>query len=171
MKKSFIATLFVTIFLALSLQATSHPQNTINLKTINGKNINVKITDNGFIFEQYKGKTVMLDFFGPSCPPCLIEIPHLVELQAEEKSKLQIIGVQVQRTMSDADLNRFKQSKNINYDIVNLEHAMELVHFVQANTGWKGQIPFVLMFDKNGALKNQYLGMTNKSKFLRDLNN
>ncbi len=167
MKKSFIATLFVTIFLALSLQA----QSTINLKTINGKDINIKITDNGFIFDQYKGKTVMLDFFGPSCPPCLIEIPHLIELQAQERSKLQIIGVQVQRTMSDADLNRFKNSKNINYDVVNLQHAMELVHFVQANTGWKGQIPFVLMFDKNGALKKQYLGMTSKSKFLRDLNN
>ena len=134
MKKGFIATLFITIFLTLSLQATSQSQNTINIKTINGKDINIKVTDNGFIFEQYKGKTVMLDFFGPSCPPCLIEIPHLVELQEQERSKLQIIGVQVQKAMSDTNLNKFKQSKNINYDIVNLQHAMELVHFVQANT-------------------------------------
>ena len=129
----------------------------------------MKITDIGFDFEQYKGKYVLLDFFGPHCPPCLIEMPHLVELQKEQKDNLVIIGVQVQQQMSPAALKAFMKEKKLNYPVVNLDYAMELVQFIRANTNWGGQIPYMLLFNKEGKFTQTYMGLTDVSKIKKEL--
>ncbi len=139
----------------------------IDLNTTDGELIEINVTKKGFIFDKYKGKTVLLDFFGPMCPPCLIEIPHLIKMQEENKDKFQIIGVQVQVQMTNKELNNFKKENKINYPLINLDYAWDIVSFIKANTGWGGQIPYMLLFDKSGDLKQQYIGMTPNKNILK----
>ncbi len=139
----------------------------IDLNTTDGEVIEINVTQKGFIFDKYKGKAVLLDFFGPMCPPCLLEIPHLIKMQEENKDKFQIVGVQVQLQMSDKELNDFKKEHGINYPVVNLNYAWDIVSFIKANTGWGGQIPYMLLFDKTGDLKKQYIGMTPDKDILK----
>jgi thiol-disulfide isomerase/thioredoxin len=165
-KLGFIALVFVLVFVS-SLQAK--PSNTMSLTTSAGKIIDINITQEGFVFKQYPGKTVLLNFFGPMCPPCIIEMPHLIELQKEHKDDLQIVAVQVQKPMENKELAAFIKKNNINYPVVNLNDAWDIVSFIKANTNWGGQIPFMMMFNKKGHLKNQYMGVVANEKLLSDM--
>ncbi|HEY2009357.1 MAG TPA: TlpA disulfide reductase family protein [Rhizomicrobium sp.] len=40
-----------------------------------------------------RGKLVLLDFWASWCAPCIVELPHLMDLQKRHAGKLQIIGV------------------------------------------------------------------------------
>jgi thiol-disulfide isomerase/thioredoxin len=40
-----------------------------------------------------RGKLVLLDFWASWCAPCIVELPHLMDLQKRHSGQLQIIGV------------------------------------------------------------------------------
>jgi thiol-disulfide isomerase/thioredoxin len=169
MKKKFLIPLLLSAILSGATAAEEATSNTMHLTTVDNKKVDMKITDVGFNFEQFKGKAVLLDFFGPYCPPCLAEMPHLVDLQTRKKDDLVILGIQVQTQMSPDALKAFIAKKGLNYPIVNLDYAMELVQFIQANTNWGGQIPFMLLFNKEGKLVRTYLGPTEVSQIEQDM--
>jgi thiol-disulfide isomerase/thioredoxin len=172
MKKLGFLTLILALIFVSTINAKSEANsaNHITLTTNKGNNIDINITKEGFVFKQYLGKTVLLNFFGPMCPPCIIEMPHLIELQKEHKDDLQVIAVQVQMPMEDKELAAFIKKNKVNYPVINLNDAWDIVSFVKANTNWGGQIPFMMMFDKNGNLKNQYMGVVANEKLISDMN-
>ncbi len=53
------------------------------LRDINGKIVSTA---------DWKGKVVILNFWATWCPPCREEVPELVQLQANYKDKLLVIG-------------------------------------------------------------------------------
>ena len=171
-KLSFFALVFTIIFASTALAKENNDlSNHMVLTTYDGQILDINITDKGFDFKQYPGKTVLLNFFGPMCPPCIIEMPHLVELQKQNKDKLQIIAVQVQMPMENDELAKFLLKNNVNYPVINLNDAWDIVSFIKANTNWGGEIPFMLMFDKDGNKKGEYIGMVSSSKIINDMRN
>ena len=168
MKKRFLIPLLLSTMISGAC-AEANPKNIINLTTVNDKKVTMEVTETGFNFEQFKGKAVLVDFFGPHCPPCLAEMPHLIEFQKKHQDDLVILGIQVQMQMSPDALKAFIKEKGINYPVVNLDYAMDLVQFIQTNTNWGGQIPFMLLFNKEGKLVQTYLGMTDLSRVANDM--
>ena len=58
----------------------------------------------------YRGKAVVLNFFGDTCEPCLEESPWLVEIQKQEGAKgLEIIGIEMYGASNDAIKSYAKQ--------------------------------------------------------------
>ncbi len=167
MKKLTLILSAFAIFLSTAIYAKT--SNTMSLSTHNGKVIDINITTEGFNFKQYPNKTILLNFFGPMCPPCIIEIPHLIQLQNKHKDEIQVIAVQVQMPMKIEELKSFVKKHEINYPVINLNDAWDIVSFVKANTSWGGQIPFMLMFDKFGKLKTTYLGLVSNDKIIEDM--
>jgi thiol-disulfide isomerase/thioredoxin len=41
----------------------------------------------------WRGKLVLLDFWASWCAPCIVELPHLIDLQKRYSGRLQVIGV------------------------------------------------------------------------------
>ena len=80
----------------------------ISLQLIDGKKLNLS---------NLKGKPVLITFWATSCPGCIKEIPHLIELYDELHSKgLEIIGIAMPYDRPDYVMEMAKRAK-ISYPI------------------------------------------------------
>lgn len=112
--KDIITLTFVLILVAVigylwispsGLQAA--PQ--LSLKYVDGKQ--TQLAD-------YKGRPVLVTFWATSCPGCIEEMPHLIELYEELAPKgLEIIGIAMPYDRPD-HVMEMRRRKNINYPIV-----------------------------------------------------
>lgn len=68
----------------------------------------------------YKGKIVLVDFWATWCPPCVREIPHLVEAHTRYKDKgLVIVGVSLDAPRKSAEaVKEFVANHKMAYEIV-----------------------------------------------------
>ena len=159
----------VIAFLGINLQARDVIK-TYNFKDNSGKNIELQTMDSGVFVPTFKGKVILLAFFGKNCPPCRAEIPGFVKLQNELKGKFQIVAVHVQQKMTPSELNKFVTDYKINYPIIPAsKEAFDLANFIASRTGWKGQIPYSILLDKNGNANKTYLGMQSEERLTKDI--
>ncbi len=64
----------------------------------------------------YRGKNVMLVFWATWCPPCMMEIPHLISLRkAKSQDDLAILAITYEKPEL---VQKFTSSKNLNYQVV-----------------------------------------------------
>lgn len=75
--------------------------------TVDGKKISLA---------SYKGKVIIINYWATWCPPCVAEIPDLIELQKENPDKLQIIGISLDDNSSD--VRQFMKKYKLNYPVV-----------------------------------------------------
>jgi len=124
-----------------------------------GKTLHVNEVPNGVTFQEHKDKVVFLIFFGHRCPPCLGEIPELIELQKEKGDKLAIIGMEVQRLPKE-QLPAFKSAKKINYTLLSdgTRENSKFVSYIAERAQWRGSIPFLVGISPNGEVNFVHVG-------------
>ncbi len=146
-KRLLLAFAFLT---TLIFAQTPQQQPTFKLKSIDDKVFIVKGSDNGLIFpKEMQGKVVLLEFWGTHCPPCLYSIPHYIDLIKRYKDKVAMLAVEVQMTPKN-QLKQFVKAKGINYNVFTQQENMDFVQYIAARAGWRGAIPFLLVFDTKG---------------------
>jgi len=128
--------------------------NVINLKTTDGQIIKLTALDNGIDFESYKNKIVLLSFFATWCGPCKTEIPHLNNIQTSYKDKIQIIGVLLEESKTNSQMENFIQNFNIIYPITNSRENFRLSDAL----GGIRSLPTMVMYDKNGEYFTHFVG-------------
>jgi len=143
-----------------------------NLKTPDGKNIDIVVKKDGWQFKGYEGKVVLLSFFGTWCPPCKAEIPHLLNIKDKLKDKLQIIAVDVGKRdggyNTKEELEEFIKRFNITYPIVTGPENRKLFSTVmELNPG--GSIPFMILFNRKGQYVQYYIGMKPEEMLFSDI--
>jgi thiol-disulfide isomerase/thioredoxin len=113
--------------------------------------------------DEYGGQIVLLNFWGTWCPPCLVEIPHLIEVQ-EALAELggTIIGPAVGSGSGEAVL-RFGRDRGINYPLWLSDYETAVGRFGAAG------YPFTLLIDGEGIIRRQYLGPQTARTLLRDI--
>ena len=131
------------------------------LTTIDGKKLNVSEIDNGLKFKELEGKAIFLIFFGYRCPPCVREIPSLIELTNEHKD-LAIVAIEVQG-YDKQELTEYRQRKGINYNLISSDNHMEFISYIQAKANWHGSIPFFLGLNKKSEVSIVHTGGIGKS--------
>ena len=127
-----------------------------NLETIDGKKFHLKEIDNGLDIQEIKNKVTFLIFFGHSCPPCLREIPKLIQISKKYKD-LSILAIEIQG-LNKTKLIDFAKRKGINYNLITLSNGMNFVSYIQAKANWSGAIPFLLGFNKKGKVVIIHVG-------------
>jgi len=111
----------------------------------------------------YAGQIVLLNFWGTWCPPCLVEIPHLIEVQ-EVLLELggTIVGPAVGSGSGEAVL-RFGRDRGINYPLWLSDYDTAVGRFGAAG------YPFTLLIDGDGIIRRQYLGPQTARTLIRDI--
>ena len=156
MKK--ILVVLLTTLLSFTALYAAEKGDSFTLKTIDGKTLHVTGIENGISIQEYKGKIVFLEFWGTHCPPCLMSIPHYIDLQSKYKERLAIVAIEVQGTPETA-LREFAKAKGMNYTLIPHRNALDFVAYVGQRAGWEGSIPFLIILDQHGTFITGQTGL------------
>jgi thiol-disulfide isomerase/thioredoxin len=104
--------------------------------------------------ERFEGKVVLVDLWATWCPPCLTEVPTLIELQTEYESRGLII---VAIAFEDQDqpesrrryLQEFVEKHNINYLVLDGGSPDDFAAALPSIRDIKG-LPVEILIDRNG---------------------
>lgn len=100
----------------------------------------------------YKGKWVLLNFWATWCPPCLEEIPDLVEMHnARETKDFAVIGVAMSSSIDSVKV--FAKQMEISYPIVMGNDR------IAAQIGRIDALPTSFLYDPTGKLVSYQTGM------------
>jgi len=92
-----------------------------------------------------KGSVVLLDFWAPWCPPCRVEVPHLLEIQKRfGGAKFVLISVSLDRDLDAA--RRFVREKEMNWvHVIDSQAARDLADKYEVS-----YIPSTFVIDRRG---------------------
>ncbi|HPD60661.1 MAG TPA: TlpA disulfide reductase family protein [Thermodesulfobacteriota bacterium] len=120
---------------------------------------NLKLTDiNGHTFKlsDYRGKVVIINFWAVWCPPCQVEIPHLVSLYDKYKSKgLVILGIAIS-SGNEKKIKEKAKEWNINYPVINGDDCSS----VRENFQEVRSIPNSYIVNQEGRFFKNYVGFS-----------
>jgi thiol-disulfide isomerase/thioredoxin len=126
---------------------------------LNGKDISFR----DFI----QGKNVILNFWATWCPPCKAELPNLVAISKEYKSKNWIVvGVVLEREEYDVQKTKvaeFLKEKGIGY--TNIIGTSEMIDKLTIAYGGVSGIPTTFFINNSGKIFNTQVGSMEKSGF------
>ena len=106
------------------------------------------------------GKVVVLDFWATYCPPCIEEIPHLMDLQTRYGAdNLRVIGLHVGGEEDRPKVPEFVDRLKITYPLAYPEGALTSYIF-----GQETAIPQTAVFDRTGKLVKKIAGFDQRIK-------
>jgi thiol-disulfide isomerase/thioredoxin len=105
----------------------------------------------------YRGKVVLLNFWGPWCPPCRAEVPALEKLQDAFKDKLVIIGATV--FSPEAAVEKFYKDYRINYPVIWGSYDL------MDKYGKVSVFPTTIIIDRNGVIADTVRGSRTREQF------
>lgn len=103
-------------------------------------------------------KVVLVNFWATWCAPCRTEIPLLMAAQARHAGVLQVVGIAID---SPEPVRRFEDETGLNYvSLISESAGYELMR----RYGNPGNLPFTLVFDRDGMLKYRKTGQFKPSE-------
>jgi thiol-disulfide isomerase/thioredoxin len=123
---------------------------TLSLKDLRGRKVRLSA---------YKGKVVLVNFWATWCPPCRAEMPDLIRLQRQYRSRgLQVIGI-TYPPENRTDVVRFTKSIKVNYPIV-LGSRETKALFDASET-----LPVTVIIDREGIVRDVVMGILLADEF------
>ncbi|MBL8172323.1 MAG: redoxin family protein [Acidobacteria bacterium] len=105
----------------------------------------------------YAGKVVIVDLWATWCGPCRQEIPHLIEMARDYKSKgVEVIGLTTENPQTDAeDVKKFTKEFKITYPVGWANPQMQVGLMSGRNV-----IPQTLILGRDGKVRNHFVGFS-----------
>jgi len=118
------------------------------LTDVNGRK--VKLSD-------FKGKVVIVQFFGTYCPPCKMEMPVLEKLYRDYGGKVVVLGISVDYMGEDpAKLKPFVKEMGVTYPVL-VSDEKTWQEYAARITGLDS-IPQTYIIDKEGFIRYYEVG-------------
>jgi len=111
----------------------------------------------------YRGQVVILNFWGTWCPPCRVEIPHLIRAQVSLAELGGTIIAPAVGSGSPEDILRFAAEYGINYPIWIVSDAVAVGKF--SAPGY----PFTMLISRDGVIRRTYVGPQTEQTLVRDV--
>jgi thiol-disulfide isomerase/thioredoxin len=116
--------------------------------------------------KEWQGKVVLLNFWATWCPPCLEEIPSLIELQDSYGALgLQIVGIAVDDTQA---VRAFADGAGFNYPI--LPGDTDAIELSKRYGNQQGVLPYSVFINRKGEISQIIRGELSKDRAEKILN-
>ncbi len=100
---------------------------------------------------QLKGQVVVLNFWATWCPPCIEEMPSLVQMQQRMKTK----GVTVLAVSVDVDQDNYQRFlKDHNVNLLSVRDADQKSNALYGTF----KFPETYVIDRNGVVRRKFIG-------------
>ena len=143
MRRVIILAAFMAVWPINAAGQTDHAP-ILALKDIRGRTVRLS---------NYKGKVVLLNFWATWCPPCRAEMPDLIKLQREYRSKgLRVIGV-TYPPQEIEEVRQFIRKLKVNYPIA-LGTKETKTRFDESET-----LPVTIIIDRQGNVRERIEGI------------
>lgn len=111
----------------------------------------------------FKGKSLLITFFATWCPPCIQEIPNLIDLQKKYGPRnFSVLGLSVDQEGKEV-VKDLVTRKKINYPVLMADNA------VTRNFGGVYGIPTSFLVNSKGKVVKKYTGYVPHSVLVRDI--
>jgi peroxiredoxin len=111
----------------------------------------VQDADHTVTLSQLKGQIVVLNFWATWCPPCIEEMPSLVQMQQRMKAK----GVTVLAVSVDADGSAYRQFlKDHNVNLLSVRDPDQKSNGLNGTT----KFPETYIIDRSGVIRRKFIG-------------
>jgi cytochrome c biogenesis protein CcmG/thiol:disulfide interchange protein DsbE len=114
----------------------------------------VQDSDHKVSLSDFRGKIVVLNFWATFCPPCVDEMPSLVQMDQRLKDKgVAVLGVSID---VDADAyHRFLKDYKVGF--VTVRDPEQKSATLYGTHGW----PETYIIDRNGIIRRKFIGPVN----------
>jgi peroxiredoxin len=124
------------------------------LQDLNGKPVSLS---------DFKGKVIVLDFWATWCPPCVMEIPHFIELYEQYKDQgFAMVGISLD-SQGVSVVKSFVRKYQVNYPILMTDGQVDKAY------GGITYIPTTFVIDSAGNIRQKYIGYQEKAVFETDI--
>jgi len=119
----------------------------------------IQDSEHSITLSQYRGKIVVLNFWATWCPPCIEEMPSLVQMQ----KKMQEKGITVLAVSVDDDVDDYhKFLKDHSIDLLTVRESGQrtdkgVVAPVSSRYGTI-KVPETYIIDRNGVIRRKFIG-------------
>jgi len=104
----------------------------------------------------YQGSVVLIDFWSTTCDPCMIEMPHLVDLYKQNKDRgFVVLAISADGPESRAQVSSVVRAKEMTFPVLLDEETV-----VTARYNPKRELPFTVLIGKDGSIMHKRGGYT-----------
>jgi peroxiredoxin len=115
------------------------------------KDFAVQDADRKVALSQFRGQVVVLNFWATWCPPCVEELPSLMNMQDRMRSRgIVVVGVSID--VDNDAYHRFLKQHGINF--LTVRDPEQKVSTIYGTTGW----PETYIIDRQGLLRRKFVG-------------
>ncbi len=108
-------------------------------------------SDHKVTLSQFRGKVVVLNFWGSFCPPCVEETPSLMQMQSRLRDKgVVVLGVSIDD--DDAAYHKFLRDYQIN--MITVRDGAQKSSALYGTFGW----PETYVIDRKGVVRRKFIG-------------
>ena len=117
----------------------------------NAPEFTVQDSDRSVKLSDFRGQIVVLNFWATWCPPCVEEMPSLVEMQRRMKAK----GITVLAVSVDVDRSAYLQFlKEHNVNLLTVRDAGQKSNALYGTF----KFPETYIIDRNGIMRRKFIG-------------
>jgi thiol-disulfide isomerase/thioredoxin len=123
--------------------------------------VDISTPDGGaFKLTDWRGKVMVIDFWGTFCPPCVRQAPRLAELYTRYREQgLEIVGLSLDKKEDNEEVKDFIKRVGINYTVGYADQRISAA-FLSGTEDDSGAppIPQLFVFARDGRLVEHLVG-------------
>ena len=147
MKRYFAVLALSACLLATGCNTGSRPQHVGSA----AKDFSLQDSDRKVDLNQFRGQVLVLNFWATWCPPCVEELPSLMNMQDRLRGRgVVVLGVSID--VDQAAYHRFLKERNVNF--LTVLDPEQKVAGMYGTSGW----PETYIIDRQGVLRRKFIG-------------